>query len=245
MKKKYLFLLPLLLMPLTACDLSNLVNKGDDDDDSAEASEPGAGEKLSFDKKEVVNKLKTYGQTTGFDISATVKSSTNESEGESNSSIEVAMKENMVWLISDDGSYAGVELNENTVTAFASEDGVEFETSEVGQDELNGKTPEEYFDDYMETLTSWFYFAEEYKILGLTKVKDFTFVGRSASEYAYHMSYGGVSATYKTYIDNELGITLYWLGEAVSPEEGTDSSEFKVTSFLSGSQVNKPNIHQH
>ena len=48
MKKKFLLLLPLLLMPLAACDMSNAANK---DGDDAETSEPGAGEKLSYDKK--------------------------------------------------------------------------------------------------------------------------------------------------------------------------------------------------
>lgn len=236
MKKKYLFLLPLLLMPLAACDMSGPANKGNDSDETSEA---GLGEKFSYDKQEVANKLKTYGQTTGFDITAEIKTSND--EGNSVSTIEVAMKDNMVWLISEEGSYTGVQLNANGVTAFASEDGQEFETTELGAEELGGKTPEEFFDQYMETLTSWLYFADTYKSLGLTRVKEFTYVGRNVIEYSYHMSYGVASSTFKTYVDVELGITLYFFAEAIDGE-GHDSEEFAVKSFLSGNQVSKPSI---
>ena len=238
MKKKYLFLLPLLLMPLAACDTSGPANKGNDSDETSEA---GLGEKFSYDKQEVANKLKTYGQTTGFDITAEIKSSND--EGNSVSNIEVAMKGNMVWLVSEDGSYTGVQLNANSVTAFASEDGQEFETTELGPEDLGSKTPEEFFDEYMDTLTSWLYFADTYKSLGLTKVKEFTYVGRNAIEYSYHMSYGAASSTFKTYVDVELGITLYFFAEAIDGE-GRDSEEFTVKQFLSGNQVSQPNIDQ-
>lgn len=237
MKKKYLFLLPLLLMPLTACDLSNLNNKNDKDDE--ETSEPGAGEPLSFNKEQAVNKLKEYGQTTGFDIAVETKSV--DDTGTTTSSFEVAMKNDMVWLISD-GSYSGIKLNANSVTAFTSEDGTTYEKTEVGQDQLDGKTPEQFFDDYMESLTTWLYFAEYSSALGLKKVRDFTYVGRSASEYANKITYGPYVANYKAYIDNELDITLYFLAESSSPEEGNDTEEIKVTSFKSGDQVVKPNI---
>ena len=240
MKKKLLFLLPLLLMPLTACDMSNLTNKGDDDD-SIEVSEPGAGEKLSFDKDEVANKLKTYGQTTGFDITLETKTV---QEGETTqNTMEVAMKGNMVWVITD-GSYAGVEATSNTtVTAFTSEDGTTFDVTELGPDDLEGKTPEEFFDEYLETLTSFFYFAEYYKSLGLTKVKDLTYVGRNASEYELSMYYGSVGSSFKTYVDKELGITLYFLADSTDEDGIKTTTEFKVTSFKSGDQVVKPNIH--
>lgn len=240
MKKKLLFLLPLLLIPLTACDMGSQGNK--DDDDSGNVSEPGAGEKFSYNKEEVFNKLKNYGKTTGFDITMDVKSV---SDGETTkNTIEVGMKDEMVWLISEDGSYTGVELTSaTTITAFTSEDGIAFNTSELGPDALNGQTPEEFFDYYAETLTMYFYMAENYKVLGLTKVKDLTYAGRNATEYAFDMHYGVVGTTAKIYIDKELDINLYLFAEAVDEEGNKDSTEFDVKTFLSGSKVNKPNIH--
>lgn len=242
MKKKLLFLLPLLLIPLTACDMGGIANKNDDDGDDAETSEPGAGDKLSYDKKEVYNKLKNYGKTTGFDITIDTKSVS--SEQTTKSTIQVGMKDDMVWLISDDGSYTGIELTSaTTITAFTSEDGTTFDTNELGPDALNGQTPEEFFDYYAETLTMYFYMAENYKVLGLTKVKDLTYAGRSATEYAFDMRYGVMGTTAKLYLDKELGINLYLFAEAVDEEGNKESSELDVKSFLSGNQVNKPNIH--
>ena len=227
-------------MPLAACDMSNAANK---DGDDAETSEPGAGEKLSYDKKEAFNKLKNYGKTTGFDITMDVKSV---SDGKTTkNTIEVGMKDDMVWLINDDGNYTGIELTSaTTVTAFTSEDGVTFDTNELGPDALNGQTPEEFYDSYAETLTMYFYMAENYKVLGLSKVKDLTYVGRNATEYAFDMRYGVMGTTAKLYIDKELGINLYLFAEAVDEEGNKDSTEFDVKTFLSGSQVSKPNINQ-
>ena len=239
MKKKLLFLLPFLLFSLTACDLSSLANQfGNDDESSEKEDEEGQGEPLKTNKEQTFNKLKEFGKTTGFDITSEVKSS----DQQDVSSVEVAMKGNKVWLISEHSSYSGIQLNNDSITAFASDDGVTFEKNEIGQEELDGKTPEEFFDDYLETITSWLYFSDNGRSLGLTKVRDFTYVGRAATEYAMSLNYGTASMNYKAYIDKELGITLYWFGEATSPEEGTDSSEFKVTSFKYGDQVVAPNI---
>ena len=239
MKKKFLFLLPLLLMPLVACDMSNANN---DDGDDAETSEPGAGDKLSYNKKEVYNKLKNYGKTTGFDITMDTKSVSGEQT--TKSTIQVGMKDDMVWLINEDGNYTGIELTSaTTITAFTSEDGQTFDTNELGPDALNGQTPEEFYDYYAETLTMYFYMAENYKVLGLSKVKDLTYAGRSATEYAFDMRYGVMGTTAKLYLDKELGINLYLFAEAVDEEGNKDSTEFDVKTFLSGNQVNKPNIH--
>lgn len=239
MKKKFLFLLTLLLMPLVACDMSN-ANK--DDGDDAETSEPGAGDKLSYDKKEVYNKLKNYGKTTGFDITMDVKSVSGEQT--TKNTVEVGMKDDMVWLINEDGNYTGIELTSaTTVTAFTSEDGITFDTNELGPDALNGQTPEEFYDYYAETLTMYFYMAENYKVLGLSKVKDLTYAGRNATEYAFDMRYGVMGTTAKLYLDKELGINLYLFAEATDEEGNKDSTEFDVKTFLSGNQVSKPNIH--
>ena len=168
------------------------------------------------------------------------------SDGEtSKSTVQVGMKDDMVWLISDDGSYTGIELTSaSSVTAFTSEDGQTFETTVLGPESLNGQTPEEFYDYYAETLTMYFYMAENYKVLGLTKVKDLTYVGRNATEYAFDMRYGMMGTTAKLYIDKELGINLYLFVEAVDEEGNKESTEFDVKTFLSGSQVSKPNINQ-
>ena len=238
MKKKLLFLLPLLLISLTACDMSALADKSNDEEEQ-ESSDEGVGEKLSFDKDEVFNKLKNYGKTTGFDITFDTK--TIQDGQTSENSMEVAMKDNMVWLVTE-GTYTGAEYNETSVTLFTSEDGVTFDTTEYGPEQLENKTPEEFFEDLLDTYTSVFYFADMYKTLGLTKVRNMVYANREAAEYSFEFYYGGVGATYKTYIDDELGINLYFLADATD-EEGKTTTEFKVTSFLSGNQVSKPNIH--
>ena len=241
MKKKLLFLLPLLLMPLTACDMSALANKSNDEEEK-ETSDEGAGEKLSFDKDEVFNKLKNYGKTTGFDITFDTKTI---SDGEeTNTSMEVAMKDNMVWLIQD-GAYTGAEYNETSVTLFTSEDGVTFDTTEYGPEQLEDKTPEEFFEDLLDTYTSFFYFADVYKSLGLTKVRNMVYANTEAAEYSFEFHYGGAGATYKTYIDDELGINLYFFAETIDAEGAKESTEFKVKTFLSGDQVKKPNINNN
>lgn len=228
-------------MPLTACDLSALANKSNDEEEQ-ESSEEGAGEQLSFNKEEVINKLKNYGKTTGFDITFDTKTV---SDGEtSENSMEVAMKDNMVWLIQD-GEYTGAEYNETSVTLFTSEDGTAFQTTEYGPEQLEGKTPEEFFDDFLETYTAFFYFADTYKSLGLTKVRNMVYVNREAAEYSFEFHYGGVGTTYKTYIDDELGITLYFFAEATDTDGSKESTEFKVKTFLSGDQVKKPNINNN
>ena len=239
MKKKLLFLLPFLLLSLSACDLSSLMNQGGNDDESSEKEENS--EKLETNKEQSLNKLKEFGKTTGFDITGEVK--TSNEEGESISAVEVGMKGDMAWMVSE-GEYMGAIWNNESVTIFTSSNhGQSFQTNEIDSEALDGKTPEQYFDEYLETLTSWLYFSDTYQTLGLTKVKDLIYVGRNATEYMMSMSYGGMaSVTYRAYIDKELEITLYWFGEAVSPEEGTDSSEFKVTSFKTGEQVVAPRV---
>ncbi len=236
MKKKLLFLLPLLLVPLTACDAS-----GAEDNDESDAQDSSVvEEKLNFDKDEVFNKLKNYGKTTGFDITFDTK--TIQDGQTSENSMEVAMKDNMVWLVTE-GTYTGAEYNETSVTLFTSEDGVTFDTTEYGPEQLENKTPEEFFEDLLDTYTSFFYFADMYKTLGLTKVRNMVYANREAAEYSFEFYYGGVGATYKTYIDDELGINLYFFADATDEDGNKTSTEFKVTAFLSGNQVKKPNIH--
>ena len=233
MKKKLLFLLPLLLVPLTACDLSGA---GEDNDESDVQDSSVVEEKLNFDKDSVFNKLKTYGQTVGFDI--TFETQATESE---KTKYDVAMKNDMVWLVSNN-EYTGIKLGDNKITAFASSDnGQTFQTNDLTEDDLGGKTPAAFFDSYLDSLTTWFYFASTYSNLGLTKTREITFVDREVTEYSMSMMYGGQGATFTTYIDKELGITVYWYSESIT-EEGKEFVEFKVISFKSGNAVVAPNI---
>ena len=239
MRKKLLFLLPLLLMPLTACDMSGLTNK---DSEPTNDSEPAIGERLDIDKKETINKLKTYGQTIGFEFTADVKSS--DEEGTDESTIHVGMKDNVIWVTDEDGEIDGIELIENAIATFTSNDGETFVVSELGPEAFDGKTPEEYFEVYLEGMTSWLYMAEKYEAMGLTKVKDTLLAGRNGSEYSFALAYAGTSVTYKAIIDNDLDITLYLFAEVIDEEGNKDTVEFEIKTFLSGDQVKKPNYRK-
>ena len=77
--------------------------------------------------------------------------------------------------------------------------------------------------------------VDYYKQTGLTKVKDLTYVGRDATEYATETISGGETVTITTYIDKDLGIVLYFASMQNNVE-----SWFKVTSFKTGDQVVPP-----
>ena len=103
MKKKLFVLLPLLMVSLSACNLSDLMNQLSGDNESADndsdnsngnANNQNSVDDSIFDKPESLKKLMAFGKNTGFEI--TTVASENEGSG---GTIVIGMKGNVSEML--------------------------------------------------------------------------------------------------------------------------------------------------
>ena len=242
MKKGLLILVPALLLALTACDLSGIIEKlgGDDNEDDGTSQnvngnskgngDNGAGYDDSiFDQTESVDKLMAYGKETGFEI--VTNASTSDSEG---SETTLAMKGNIWWTLDEDGSGTGYRL-ENGVCSMLT-----YDNSNQSWSVLINNVGETQFVEMFSSVSSYLYSANEYFANeGFTANGSGKYAGRDILKFKYHRAVATVSINHEYYVEKDLGITIYNYADTTT-SDGTSWAKLETTSFKTGSQVVAP-----
>lgn len=218
------FLIPVsaLLLTLSACNLNLNPFSGEEE-----------GDHLPYAQDQAKNKLRELGEGDGFEI---VYHAFDESD-ERIEDYTFGMKGSLTWSY-DDGDKAAWKFENNTLTSYR----YDAETSAYEAEEPI-EDAQELYEGYVVAVTSMFYLANSYDGLpGFTKVRDLTYIGRSASEYHYDVTVLGAGEVHvAAIIDNAVGITLFWDATGKNYQEGdTGSATFEVTEFKTGSQVVAP-----
>lgn len=229
--KKLLALLPLIgAFALVGCA------DNADGSDEPQNEESGEAATLEKNKSEIQSKLEELGAN-GIEISFEVKEN-----GESKRVGTVGMKGDYLWDYDGDNKSL-YKITTTSLETFTY-------NSENRTFESDGETswPEEITDPvaykrdiYSAALVNFTY-ANRYDGLdGFTKVKDTTFLHRSATEYRYRQGVVGVAyIDYKIVVDKETGMTMYWSIEAGDYAGDSGSGSYEVKSFKTGEQVTVP-----
>lgn len=236
MKKKLFVLLPLLMVSLSACNLSDLMNQlsaGDDesadndnDNSSGNANNQNSVDDSIFDKPESLKKLMAFGKNTGFEI--TTVASENEGGG---GTIVIGMKGNVWWEIDEEGYGTGYRL-ENGVCSILTYDN-DAKTWSV----LIANAGETQYATMFESVTNYLYVANNYFANeGFASDGTGKYAGRDVLKYKYHRAVATVSIDHEYYIDKDLGISLYQYAGTTN-EDGTSWAKIETTSFKTGNDV--------
>ena len=219
--KKILALLPMIAaFALTGC--------GNNEKESED------GENLAISQEQAKEKMAQLATTSGYEI--TFRYVDSEDEGEP-ATQTVGVKDDYFWVYSSSQKDMIHFESDNSVKVF--EWSEEESTFKVDADAY--PLPAETYKQIYENYGTWLYFAFTYDGLdGFHKVKDTTFVGRSATEYKLRETYMSAYVEAKVIVDKETGITLYfgWEGRDLEGESG--SAAFEVTSFKTGAAVDVP-----
>ena len=197
--------------------------------------ENSGGDHLDYNEEQVKQKVRTLGETSGYEISFVVKSSDSEDD-----SYTIGAKNHFYWGYNDD-SKSMYHLENDMVQTYRYD-------SESGMFEKYGEEYSIAGTDYEENFRVGYDLylcmgSTHAESGGLTKVKETTFLGRQATEYK--LSYGSVygSASYELIVDKETGITLKWAVSGTSYVDGeSGAASFEVTSFKTGDDVVVPSI---
>lgn len=232
--KKTLILLPLLsLLALTGCNSGGGSDDNSGDDSTSQSS---GGGNLPYDKEQASNKLRDLGEEQGIQIEYHAF----DDDTEDVVDYTFGMKDEFSWYYSGEDQVVLKLDASNTLYEYTN-------SGEDGAYELAYTLPDsaDTYDQLIDGYTMMFFLANNYSD-GYTKVRDLTFVGRSASEYHYSVSYAGVASLSMTaIIDKDTGITLYWDASGDNYVDGEHGgATFEVTSFKVGSQVALPPIEE-
>ena len=223
MKKftKALFLPLMLAFVLTGC------NKSGDDDSSSDEG----GDSLDYTKEQAATKLYDYGVSTGFEIKLRTVS-----DGEASETATFGFKGTKAWYASGDEHATGYELADSTIKVYS----YNTETSAYTSIELPAEDPTGTFKEFVNASTIYFYAASGYSGTdGFHKVKETTYIGRSATEYSVSVMTLGAAATWTAIVDKDLGITLKWSASYAS-SSGSESGSVEMTEFKNGNDVTAP-----
>lgn len=239
MKKRLLLLLPALLLSLTACDISSLINNiGNDDDESEDVGDNSNGngggksqdagyDDSVFDKPESLQKLMAYGKNTGFEI----KTKATESDGSGASEITLGMKGDIWWMIDDTGYGTGYRLENNVCSMLT------YDETAGSWSVLIANAGETQYTEMFDSITSYLYTANDvFANEGFVADGTSKYAGRDVLKFKYSRTVATYSAKHDYYVDKDLGITLYEYAESTSDGE-TDWVKFETTSFKSGNDV--------
>lgn len=219
--KKIFALLPMIAaFALTGC--------GDNEKESEE------GENLAISQEQAKEKMTQLATTSGYEITFRYVDSGDEGEPATQT---VGVKDDYFWVYS--GSQKDMIHFESDNSVKVYEWSEEESTFKVDGDAL--PLPAETYKQLYENYGALLYFAFTYDGLdGFHKVKDTTFVGRSATEYKLRETYMNAYVEAKVIVDKETGITLYfgWEGRDLDGESG--SAAYEVTSFKTGAAVAVP-----
>ena len=235
--KKYLILLPALILSLSACDLSGIIsNSNNDNDDTNENTNGDTGGSGSndyddsiFDEPESLRKLMAFGKDTGFEITtkATAADGTN-------NQITLAMKGNLWWHIDSDGSGSGYRLEDGKCAMLSYDEGTwSVFIPNVGETQFEAMF--ESVSNYLYKANS--YFANE----GFTFDSNGKYAGRDVLKFKYERTVASVSVKHDYYVDKNLGISLYQYAETTSDGE-KDWAKLETTSFKTGNDVTQITI---
>ncbi len=240
MKKGLFIVFPILLLSLTACDLSALMsnlgggdgdgdssqNAGDNSNGNANSNNQGDDDSI-FDKTESIDKLMAYGKDTGFEI-VTVGS---ESDGTANTSFTLGMKGNAWWLIDEDGYGVGYRLENNVCSSLTYDS--EAKTWSV----LIANIGESQYKEMFASQTDYLYKANNYFANeGFASNGSGKYAGRDVLKYKYHRAVATVSIDHEYYVDKELGICIYQYA-ATTSDGDTSWAKLETTSFKTGNDV--------
>ena len=224
---KKLLLLAALPLFLIGC------NSGGEGGDGGDTS---GGEHLPYSEEQASNKLADLAKSSGFEIVYEAKDSE-----DTNVSATVGIKNGFHWYVGGD---------DHTMFSYLDGKLTNYDWSSENSNyvkapgELEGELAQKMYDTYLLAFTGSFYAANAFDDGDpyFHKVKDLTFVGRSAVEYSYDVvSVGVAEAHYKAIIDKDLGITLYWKVSG-SSSSGSGFASFEITSFKTGDAVSIPPI---
>ena len=221
MKKIYALLPLLAAFALTGC--------GDNEKES------GEGQNLEISQEQAKQKVAELAENGGYEITFKYNDSDNEDVPESTT---IGVKENYYWFRTGNQGTMYHLIGETQVQIYSwDNDNSSFKADEGGPITV----PADTYKSLYEVNTLYLYTAFTYDgTEGFHKVKDTTFVGRSATEYKLNVVAYGAAASWKVIIDKETGITLFWGVEARDVQGNAESASFEVTSFKTGAQVSVP-----
>ena len=222
------------LLPLIAA--FTLAGCGDNEKESEEK-----GTNLPMTQEQAKAKVKELGETDGFEISFKYISSDSESSEKSEATI--GNKDGYFWVYVDEDSKTMWKVDEVNYYIYSYDtESAKFSlayTYPRAQIEQNGLSVAYSFDLY----APFIYMGNMYDgYEGYHKVKDTTFVGRSATEYQLKESNGLAYVQAKVIIDKDTGITLYWGVSGADVQGDYGSASYEVTSFKTGANVVVPTI---
>ena len=223
--KKIFALLPMIAaFALTGC--------GDNEKESEK------GTNLEFTEEQAKEKVRQLAQTDGYEI--TIRYSSSDSEGSDLDELTIGQKEGFTWTTA-----------ENSRTLWKEEE-TQFTIYSYDEEQSKFVVDKTYTKEYLESLgitqiysldlyATFLYMGNVYDGLdGYHKVKDLTFVGRSATEYKLKETYGTAYVEAKVIIDKQTGLTLYWGWEGRDIDGESGSAAYEVTSFKTGADVVVP-----
>ena len=223
--KKLLLLLPLIgAFALAGCG------------EEEPSGEGGQEEGTNLEYNEAQSKAKVHELINNGGLEVSYKYSAN---GEEETTLKLGTKNNFYWVESESKSM--IEIVDETNFRSYSYD-----------EENNAYTPgdlvpygdtNEYKESIIAGNTTYFYLAHHVDgTNSFHKVKDTTFVGRSATEYSYQIIASVAEAQQRVIIDKQTGITLLWEASGSTIYGESEAARFEVTEFKTGDQVKVPSI---
>ena len=234
MKKGLLILVPTLLLSLTACDLSEILNQLGGDSDEEESSQAinnpasdGGDDDSIFDKTESLEKLMAFGKNTGFEI----KTSGSESGSASAAVSILGMKGNVWWVMDDEGYGTAYRLDNGVCSSLT------YDSSSQTWSVLIANVGESQYTEMFASLANYLYKANTYFANeGFESDGSSVYAGRNVLKYKYHRAVATVSVDNEYYVDQELGITIYQYAATTSDGE-ISWAKIETTSFKTGNDV--------
>ena len=234
MKKSKLLLVVSLFTvgALTACNsakdvVEDLVN------DDKNNNNGDAGEVLPYTVSEARNKLKTLGQTSGFEITLHYSSSDDSGEDDDGETT-IGYKSDILW-VKDDSAYKKTESG--GIDLYGYEQG-----KYVFSSSTDGVTTDYTFDMMVDTVTSMFYYAYDMTGMQYQTKTSIKFLNRDAYQYSGSYVAVGAAASFTVIIDVETGITLKVAAAGSSVDGESGSAALEVTAFKTGNAVVLPEL---
>ena len=213
--------------------------------DKEKESEGEKGSNLEFTEEQAKAKVRELAQTEGFEI--TFKYTSSDSESNEVSETTLGQKDGYTWWASSGSQSMWKETETTIVTYSYDENSGKYSVAYTyNKAELQETYGEAYSRMYsLDIYATFLYMGNMYDgYEGYHKVKDLTYVGRSATQYDLKESNGLAYVTATVIIDKATGITLYWGVAGADVQGNSGSASYQVTSFKTGSEVSVPAIQE-
>ena len=224
--KKIFALLPMIAaFALTGCG-----------DNEKESEEQGTNLELSEDQAKA--KVRELADTSGYEI--TFKYTSSDSESTELDVVTIGQKDGFTWVLHDssktmwkvdDTSYTTYSYDDENSKFVVAQTYTKEYLASLGLEDMNS----------LDVYGIYLYMGNMYDGLeGYHKVRDLTYVGRSATEYTLKETYASAYLEATVIIDKQTGVTLYWGVAGRSIDGDTGSASYQVTAFKTGAQVSVP-----